>query len=362
MQSVECLRESSEQTGFASLDAVAFLRGALDGNKDPDFRIIETHMSWVFLAGDRAYKLKKAVRSAYLDFSTIVQRERACRAEVRLNQRLAPGIYLGIAPILASPQGLSLTGSGRVVDWLVIMRRLDLALALDNVILTSQISSIVINRISDLLSRFYRKAPRCAVVPETYLSRWRGRVRANRAILFDKRFDLPRGVLFRIERALHRYLTECGDVLVARVTAGTVREGHGDLRPEHIWLGPTAAVIDCLEFNAELREVDPLDELAYLQIECERLGAGWAGRRIEALVSRRLAISDTEGLSSFYRCYRASLRARLALAHLLDAKPRTPEKWKPLAKIYLQVSDQNARRIERHLARRKSVRHSFPAR
>ena len=85
----------------------------------------ETHMSWVFLAGDRAYKLKKPVRFSFLDFSTLALREAACRAELMLNRRLARDVYLDVAPLMAGPAGLSIGGDGAVIDWLVVMRRLD---------------------------------------------------------------------------------------------------------------------------------------------------------------------------------------------------------------------------------------------
>ena len=85
----------------------------------------ETHMSWVFLAGDKVYKLKKPVRFPYLDFSTLGRREAACRAEFSLNRRLAPDVYIGVTPLVVSPRGLSLGGAGSIVDWLVVMRRLD---------------------------------------------------------------------------------------------------------------------------------------------------------------------------------------------------------------------------------------------
>jgi hypothetical protein len=86
---------------------------------------LETHMSWVFLTNERAYKLKKPVRFPYLDFSTLALRETACRAELKLNRRLAPGVYLDIVSLAASATGLSIGGAGDVVDWLVVMRRLD---------------------------------------------------------------------------------------------------------------------------------------------------------------------------------------------------------------------------------------------
>ncbi len=85
----------------------------------------ETHMSWVFMAGDRVYKLKKPVRFAYLDFSTLDRRAAACRAEYLLNRRLAPDVYLGVVPLTISTSGLAISGDGPVVDWLVVMRRLE---------------------------------------------------------------------------------------------------------------------------------------------------------------------------------------------------------------------------------------------
>src|SRR5665647_2768387 len=84
----------------------------------------ETHMSWVFMAGDRVYKLKKPVRFSYLDFSTLDRRAAACRAEYLLNRRLAPDVYLDVVPLTASPSGLAISGDGPVVDWLVLRLRL----------------------------------------------------------------------------------------------------------------------------------------------------------------------------------------------------------------------------------------------
>ena len=94
----------------------------------------ETHMSWVFLAGPRVYKLKKPVRFPYLDFSTLARREAACRAELRLNRRLAGDVYVDVIPLTAMQHRLALAGSGAVVDWLVVMRRLDERCMLDHAI------------------------------------------------------------------------------------------------------------------------------------------------------------------------------------------------------------------------------------
>jgi aminoglycoside phosphotransferase family enzyme len=108
-------------------------------------------MSWVFLVGDDAYKLKKPVRFPYLDFSTLPRRERACRAEVALNRRLAPDVYLGVLPLTAD-NGMALGGAGEPVDWLVHMRRLDERFMLDRMIGEGRLIAKDIDRLADVLA------------------------------------------------------------------------------------------------------------------------------------------------------------------------------------------------------------------
>ena len=107
----------------------------------------ETHMSWVFLAGPRAYKLKKPVRFPYLDFSTLARREAACRAELKLNRRLAGDVYVDVIPLTAVRHRLSLAGSGAVVDWLVVMRRLDERCMLDHAIAAKCVDERALDRL-----------------------------------------------------------------------------------------------------------------------------------------------------------------------------------------------------------------------
>jgi aminoglycoside phosphotransferase family enzyme len=121
---------------------------------------IETHISHVFLAGDLVYKLKKPVRFDFLDFSTIAARERACREKVRLNQRLAPDVYLGVVAVTRSAAaGFELDGDGEVVDWLVAMRRLPTELTLDALFRRGELTADHIQRLAEVLSRFYRSLP-----------------------------------------------------------------------------------------------------------------------------------------------------------------------------------------------------------
>ena len=321
---------------------------------------VETHMSFVFLAGDRAYKLKKAIRLPYLDFSTVDKREAICRKELVLNRRLANGIYVDVVSLLASDGKLGLEGRGRVVDWLVVMKRLDESLMLDAEILARRLDAERIRPLEQLLAQFYRHARPITVAPELYLARWRRQLRANRTALLHPALGMPVPLVLRIDRAQQRFLARCGDLLTGRLARRKIVDGHGDLRPEHIWLGRPVAVIDCLEFNDEFRTVDPFDEIAYLSVECERLGDAKLGPHITRTLTRMLSDEPALELLAFYRCQRATLRAGLSIAHLLEDKPRTPAKWRPLAMQYLAIARREALHLERVLSTRADRRGARP--
>lgn len=310
----------------------------------------ETHMSWVFFAGDRVYKLKKPVRFPYLDFSTLARRETACRAELRLNRRLAPDIYLDVVPLVAGPRGLSLGGQGEAVDWLVAMRRLDESRMLDRR-LADHVTDQELDRLAAVLVRFYRRAAPVRIPPHRCLADWRAGLDYDRRVLLAAKLGLPGGAIRRVDAVERRFLAIHARVLAARARRGRIRDGHGDLRPEHIWLGDGVRIIDCLEFSARLRAADPLDEIAFLDLECERLGAARAGRRLRRRVVRALPDGAPQALYLFYRTHRAMLRARLSIAHLLEPDPRTPEKWPRQARGYLRLALRDAVRLEQGLRR-----------
>jgi aminoglycoside phosphotransferase family enzyme len=320
----------------------------------------ETHMSWVFLAGDRVYKLKKPVRFPYLDFSTLALREAACRAELHLNRRLAPDVYLGVVPLVTSPQGLSVGGSGTIVDWLVVMRRLDESQTLEHRIQGGCIEAWQLDRLAATLVQFYRRAIPVPSHTVRYLSDWRRNISYNRQVLLDPRLGCPAGLVSRVDGVQREFLNRRHKLLERRVRERRIIDGHGDLRPEHIWLGDPAKIIDCLEFNPRLRAVDPVDEIAFLSLECERLGAAWAGEQIKRRVLAGLHDGQSEELFLFYRCHRATLRARLAIAHLLEPNPRTPDKWPRLARIYLRIAAADGARLERFIKKRTGRRAPSP--
>jgi aminoglycoside phosphotransferase family enzyme len=278
--------------------------------------------------------------------STLARREAACRAELRLNRALALDIYLDVLPLVDTGEGLSIGGAGAPVDWLVLMKRLDERDMLDRIIGERRVEIPQLDRLVAVLSQFYRSAAPVFLSPAVHLADWQRSLAYNRRILLDPRFGIPAGLVRRIDRAQRRFLGRHGHLIAARLRHRRIVAGHGDLRPEHICIDDKVRIIDCLEFNPRLRVVDPFDEIAYLSLECERLGAAWVGAFIERRMKRMLRDGPAEALFTFYRCHRATLRARLAIAHLLEEHPRTPEKWPRLAATYLKLAEKSARKLE----------------
>ena len=307
-----------------------------------DVEVRETHMSWVFFAGERAYKLKKPVKYPFLDFSTLPAREADCREEDRLNRRLAPDVYIGVIPLtLGADGGLVLGGKGEPVDWLVMMRRLPASRMMDNAIAQGTVTQDQIGEVAGLLSHFYRGLDPADVSPEEYLGQFAREQEKNRSLLTDERFDLPDTALNAVLSRVEAVLTDEPDLLMSRARDGHIVDGHGDLRPEHVCLSEPPVIIDCLEFNRAFRLVDPFDELAFLGMECERMGLPWIGEILISKCAEQLGGRPSDRLLAFYTAYRACLRARLALAHLLEPDVREPEKWLPLANAYLEIAERS---------------------
>jgi aminoglycoside phosphotransferase family enzyme len=315
--------------------------GAHAGHAGPieSVETIETHMSWLFVAGDQVLKLKKPVRYPFLDFSTPAAREASCREELRLNSRLAPGIYRGVMALQWRDGVLRLVAEAAVdpcaatIDWLVWMRRLPRERMLDWQIAQASVAEADIDALAGVLAAFYRGATVVEIDPGDYIARLCREQATNRALLLQPGLQ-PNSVastLDRFDAALERH----AGTLHARATRGRIVDGHGDLRPEHVCLQQPPVVIDCLEFNAALRQVDPFDELAFLALECELAGAAWIGPRLIDACSHALGERPEAPLLPLYTAYRALLRARLALAHLLEPQPRAPERWQPMARRYL---------------------------
>jgi aminoglycoside phosphotransferase family enzyme len=343
-RSANCATGPPHRLPLPGLDAkVAFLRDPHSyPEATPRVEAIETHMSWVFVLEQHVYKLKKPVRQELLDFRSRAARRTFGLAELALNLRLAPGVYLGLVPLTCNGAGgLALAGHGTVVDWLVCMNRLPANRMLDQVLLHGGLPEADLARLAQLLAGFYRALPPATFNCAAWRERFRRCIRANRRELAWAGYQLPRDHVRALAAAQLAALDRLGPLLDQRVQDGHIVEGHGDLRPEHICLAEPVVIIDCLEYARTLRLVDAADEIGFLALECERLGAPATGR---ALAQRYAALSGDAvpaGLLHFYQSCRATTRALIAARHLLDRTPCDYVHWIRRAGQYLQLAEQH---------------------
>jgi uncharacterized protein len=275
----------------------------------------ETHISWVFLVGDRAYKLKKPLVLPFLDYGTPKRRRTMCREEVRLNRRLASDVYLGVRAVAASDDGLQLAAEDdpRAVDYVVEMRRYDEGCTLAAKLGRGELRRDEVVALGRLLASFHRRARPVATrgVPALVVERRMTENFHELLGIIEQRAEV--GWVLELERFAHAFVVAHRQMLDRRARRGRVREGHGDLRCQHVLLGDMPQVVDCIEFDRGLRELDVADDLAFLVMD---LVASGGGRFVRALLQAyREAGGDPGGdqLIAFYASYRALVRAKVAL-------------------------------------------------
>lgn len=294
----------------------ALSRADLYHDRPTAVEVIQTHFAFVFLTGHFAYKLKKPIKVHGADLTTVDARATACREELRLNRRLSAATYLDVVPLTVSAAGLALEGSGAPVDWLVKMRQLPRSQMLDDRLRRNRVRRDDLVAVVAALVGFYRSVPVERVAPEHALRGIEARVAEALAELARAEFALPAGPVAALARQFTEVLTQLRPLLRVRASEGRLREGHGDLRAEHVCLGPPVQIIDMLEISRELRLLDPAEDLAMLAVDLERHGGAWAvAELLEAY--RQIAADPLPGaLWHFYCGLRAATRAKVAIWHL----------------------------------------------
>ena len=276
----------------------------------------ETHTSWVFLAGELAYKVKKPVRFPFLDYGTAERRREMCGEEVRLNRRLAPQIYLRVLGIARSGKRYLLVPEDdpAAVEYAVEMRRVEEDRSLASLAEAGAVEKRHAVAVAELLAAFHADAPVAA--PE------RSGVEALTAPIIDnvdELIDADDGTLdwnaLEAGREFtHRFVAARRTTLAARGAGGQVRDCHGDLRAEHVIVPRDGEVYvyDCVEFNPALREIDVGADLAFLVMDLARLGSDVAAAALVAGYREAGGDPGDDALLAFYACYRAWVRAKVA--------------------------------------------------
>ncbi len=296
-------------------DTIAFLASGA-GRGTPADDIIETHGAMIFLCGEVAYKLKRAVWFPYMDFSTIAKRRAFCRAEVRLNRRTAPEFYLDAVPVARDAAGtITLGGSGAPLDWVVVMRRFDQEALFDHLARCGGLDGDLIEALADTVAQFHVTAERC---PDVDITVAMERLIAGNAASLGA---FSPGV-FPAEEISHlqRRCAELFDEEVAkkmrrRAHDGYVRHCHGDLHLKNLFLSEGKPVLfDCIEFDPGLARIDVFYDLAFLLMDLEFRGM----RRFANLLLNRYVArtGDYDGVTllPLFMAVRAAIRAHVTAA------------------------------------------------
>lgn len=277
--------------------------------------VVETHISWVLLAGDHAYKIKKAVNLGFLDFATLEQRRHYCAEELRLNRRLAPGLYLEVVPIAGSAEQPALNGSGPAIEYAVKMRRFSQSCLLDQVLRHGALTPETIDATARKIAGFHaRAAVSGGGSPFGEPERIHQPAMENFAqIRAQPGSRPPLRELDELEEWSEReYRTRRG-AFATRKAQGFVRECHGDLHLGNIVLLEGEIVpFDCIEFNENLRWIDVVSEAAFLTMDLRDRGRPDLARRfLNAYLEQTGDYAGLEVLR-YYLVYRAMVRAKVA--------------------------------------------------
>lgn len=279
----------------------------------------QTHISVVFLAGDHAFKIKKPVSFGFVDYRKLSERRRYCEREVELNRRLAPSVYLGVVPVVQGAKGIMVEGSGEVIEWAVKMVRLPETSTLRSRLQSGEVDEGLLEGLAGRIAGFHARAeggPAIAAYGRFDV------VSGNALENFDQSrrhvgITISRSVHERLQSLTESELDRLRATIEARAARGVPRDGHGDLRLDHIYAFPDRrppddlVIIDCIEFNERFRCGDPVADMAFVVTDLVGSGRRDLARSFaDAYVA---ASGDEEGstLLPFYTAYRAAVRGKV---------------------------------------------------
>jgi uncharacterized protein len=283
----------------------------------PGMELRETHISWVFLGADEVFKVKKPVSLGFLDFSTIEKRREACEAEVRLNRRLAPDVYRGVVPVVRDAFGSHrFGGDGIPVDWAVHMKRLPDSHRADVRLERGELTGEDVERVAERVARFHDECGPSAVAGS------HGTIDAIRFNVLEN-FQQANATIAQylgseqvkeLEAWQLRFLNEHRALFEERLRSGRIRDGHGDLRLEHVYFGEggEVTILDCIEFNDRFRFADVCADVVFLAMDLAWHDRVDLAEHFLARYAREASDYDLYQLVDFYQSYRAFVRGKIA--------------------------------------------------
>jgi aminoglycoside phosphotransferase family enzyme/predicted kinase len=282
-----------------------------------DVRVLDTHISWVLLTGDYAYKIKKPVKLAFLDYSTLEKRKYYCELELELNRRWAPELYLDVVPISGSYDAPRVGGDGTPIEYAVKMREFPQDAQLDEQLEAGRLTEADMIDLAGTVASIHASIPACeAASPAECIA-------AIRQAMFDNFDFLQEGTdaeqIGKLLSWTRQGLDSCHEFMLARYESGFVRECHGDLYLKNLVRLPSGIVpYDCIEFSEELRNIDVISDVSFLIMDLVardeiELAYAFTNRYLECT-------GDYEGVSVFslYLVYHALIRAKIAAIRAIE--------------------------------------------
>ncbi|MEW6077969.1 MAG: AAA family ATPase [Thermodesulfobacteriota bacterium] len=274
----------------------------------------ETHISRVYLTGRYVYKIKKPVDLGFLNFTTLSGRRHYCRREIMLNRRLAPDIYLDILPVTFQSGRYSLEGSGDIVEYAVRMQQLPETDSMTALLDSGGMTDAHVDALAGCLADFHRLPTTAAAMakfggPDHIGRIWRETFDQT-ALFIENSEDRRRHDIIR--SAVVCFMNRRQTFFLDRVRGQRIRDGHGDLRCEHIYFHDGIRIIDCIEFNPGFRLGDTANDLAFLIMDLDFRGHDHWARRLLAAYVEKSGDAGLVPLIDFYKCYRAMVRFKVS--------------------------------------------------
>jgi aminoglycoside phosphotransferase family enzyme len=292
--------------------------------------LVQTHISLVFVADDFVYKVKKPVNFGFLDFTTLEKRRHYCFQEVRLNQRLAEDVYLGVLPISHDGRHYRVgeLEGGDVVDYVVKMKKIPQHTLMRSLFSRGELREEHLREIAHILADFHLSAEQSPDIDEF------GKPEAFK-VNTDENFEqterykgitVEEGDFYALREWTDSFYEENGDLFWMRIREGKIRDCHGDLHMEHICFTDKLSIIDCIEFNDRFRYSDILADIAFLLMDLEYQGGKGFADQLWKFYSQQAGEAGMEALLAFYKVYRAYVRGKVTSFQLDDDQIRFQEK------------------------------------
>jgi aminoglycoside phosphotransferase family enzyme len=290
--------------------------------KNDKIEVIHTHSSTVFLGDKFVYKVKKPVNFGFLDFSTIEKRHYFCKKEIELNEPLAKDVYIGVYPITYDGKSYHIDGLGKIVDYAIKMRRLPETQLLKTKFLKNQFYPRDVVRVADAISDFHKKSCRSKKIDEY------GKVKSvkyntdENFIQMEKFIDktISKKQYNNLKNWTNHFFEKNMNLFKERIENGKIRDCHGDLHMEHIYLTDPIIIYDCIEFNKRFRCSDIFADIAFLLMDLEYNNGEKISDHLCKIYLSKMSEDDDKYLPliDFYKVYRAYVRGKVISFMLND--------------------------------------------